>query len=129
MTLFTHDLLHYVPTQRASLAPLFPQPHGRFIHMQTSMVKKTSPRSCLSKPKQRGFKTPAGGRARAASFSPHQSISLGRITTLTPLSCFIYRLNQEITFTRSVKIMSRYSFITASVFYFALFYHKGFGRD
>lgn len=60
----------------------------------------------------------------ATAFPPSQFISLWHISTLTPLQCFICRLYQEITFTRSVKIMLEYSFIMASVFYFASFYHQ-----
>lgn len=64
-------------------------------------------------------------RARwATAFPPSQFISLWHISSLTPLQCFIRRLYQEITFTRSVKIMLEYSFIMASVFYFASFYHQ-----
>lgn len=103
--------------------------HAAQQNSQQHLFSKTPPRSLLSKPKQKGFKAQRRGRARAAAFPPCQLIPPWHITSLAPLPCFICRLYQEITFTRSVKIMSEYSFITASVVYFASFHHNEFWRD
>lgn len=74
--LITRDLLCHMPTQKDSLAPLFPQPPGQ-VHShavqqnsQQHLFKKVLPSSLLSKPKQRGFKTLGGGSMRAAAFPP-----------------------------------------------------------
>lgn len=105
---------------------------SRFIHMQSS---KTPNSICFQNQPDLSFLNP-NREAQALAvlllqrWELQPSLSINPfLSSLTPLQCFICRLYQEITFTRSVKIMSENSFITASVFYFHSFYHTGLWRD
>lgn len=105
---------------------------SRLIHMQSS---KTPNSICFQNQPDLSFLNPNREAQALAVLFPQwwelqPSLSVNPfLSSLTRLQCFICRLYQGITFTRSVKIMSENSFITASVFYFPSFYHTGLWRD